>query len=196
MCTNWQETLCEILEESTDRQDDVFVWDRDWNPDKVNAFQASCIGLIQEPNHEPALLARMLRCFCDAESGGMQNLLRMACELFCSDPYDDAAFVSEVIKAAPEMLKRSPEYFGGFMMSPMITAESIKNPGAAKVFQSLSQEERQVVIDYWTFRLEKCGDPNYIEFYTNGLNAWLAASGLKEGNSKYFRKYFDKKLWP
>lgn len=186
-----QDLLCEILEESVDRQDNIAYDEREWNPDKLNAYCAACIALELDPNHDPEILARMLRCFCDAESGGVQQTLVSACLYFCEEPYDDDVFVAEMIKAAPVMLKRSPDCFGGLMMTPMITAKAIRKPEAVKVFQSLSKEERQVIIDYWTYELEEnSDDPHYKEFFATGLKDWLAVSGLKGGNSKYFKKYF------
>ena len=109
-----QEWLCRILEETTDRQDDIRWFDRNWDYKDWRAWIACCFALPFYIKGERDVLARVLRCFCDAESGGSQHSLIEACEAFCERPYGDEVFIHEVVKAAPVMLKVSPIFFGEF----------------------------------------------------------------------------------
>jgi Catalase len=88
------------------------------------------------------------------ESGGVQQTLGSICEAFCNDPWKNDVFVTEVIKASPEMLKRSPLQFGDFIAS-LRTVDAIHQPHTIDTFLSLSKEDRQMIIDYSTWGLER-----------------------------------------
>ena len=186
-----QQALCRILEESTDVQDDIPWYNREWNQMKLNAYLAACIALQYQINHKDReMLARILRCFCDSESGGVQFDLVRACEAYSDNPYEDEMFVSEVVKAAPEMLKKSPWCFGSGMFICLLYSQHIKWTYFIQTFKTLNRDEQQVIVDYLTYREEDENDEEEKEDYQILLVDCLKASGIEKGDSQFFREYF------
>ena len=179
-----QETLCQILEETTDRQDHLRWWERDWDYKDIRAWIACCVALPLCIQGEREVLARALRCYCDAESRGSQCYLKLACEAFCDDPYDNEIFILELVKAAPEMLKRSAYFFGGEMFQGFLNCcvDEIPRKHYFSALSSLETiDEKQVIIDYLVYLTEEypIGISDHEKYHTL-LAESLQVTGLEE----------------
>lgn len=184
-----QEWLCKILEESTDIQEGVPWHERDWDQAKLNAYIASCLALKYYIQNDKDVLARMLRCFCDSESGGVQFELATACEAYTENPYEDERFVNEVLKAAPEMLKKSPKWFGDTVFTRLFYPYTTKWTYFLQTFKNLDRSEQQIIIDYLTYLQEELGDPDNCDNYQKDLDDCVKESGIAKGDSQYFHEH-------
>jgi len=181
-----QQILCEILEESKDIQNDILWWNREWDPMKLNAYTAACFALQHHKNHKDReLLARILRCCCDSESGGVQYELFAACEAFSDNCYDDEFFIAELVNAAPEMLKNAPSTFSEIFGAAILPNE-IRWTYFTKTFQSLDRNSQQVIADYLRYCIEYIPeDINYKIAYAECMKL----SGIDNSDSRFFWKY-------
>ncbi|MCL2119844.1 MAG: hypothetical protein FWH27_15615 [Planctomycetaceae bacterium] len=191
--------LCDYLEDSMDKQDHLPWEKRDWDLDKLRSYMACCFALPYFVKNDHEVLARMLRCFCDAESGGVQEDLIRACEAFSDDPYHDTVFIGETVKVAAEMLKKSPMWFGTRLFACVVFRSGSK-PFFLNAFESLEkQEDQQIIVDFLTYKLE-CYSPEKQKSqfmseeqcaelqrkYIDTLNECLQISGLEKGNGDFF----------
>jgi len=184
-----QQILCRILEESKDGQDDIPWCDREWDQMKIYAYTAACFALQHHKNHKNReLLVRILRCFCDSESGEVQYELVDACEAYCDNPYEDDVFVSEVVNAAPEMLKKSAFWFGNTMFRSLLSPHEVGWTFFIQTFKTLNKNEQQVIVDYLTYCHENDTDDDDYWFV---LNDCLKASEIEKGDSQFFHKYIN-----
>jgi len=188
-----KEFFCEYLEDSMDKQDHLTWSARDWDPDKLRSYMACCFALPYFVRNDREVLTRMLCCLCDAESGGVQTTLISACEAYCENPYENDIFILEVVKVAPEMLKRSVIYFGRELFQYMLN--HCVNDISHKLYLSAltgleTIEEKQVIIDFLVYLTEQYPiDGSDNEKYHKLLADSLHVTGLKGGNSKYFNEY-------
>jgi hypothetical protein len=188
-----QEWLCQTLEETTDRQENLRwsyrVWDfKDWR-----TWLACCYALEYYVKNNREVLARMLRCLCDTEGDGSQNICISVCEAYCDKPYDNEIFILEVVRAAPEMLKRSAIFFGEEMFQGLLNhcVYDIPRKYYLSALSSLETiEEKQVIIDFLVYLTEEYPtDGSDNEKYHKLLAESLQVTGLKGGNSLYFNDY-------
>lgn len=187
-----QEMLCEILEETTDRQDHLRWWEREWDIKDFRSWLVCCIALPFFIKGEREVLARALKCLCDSESRGTQNKLINACEAFCEHPYENEIFILEVVKAAPEMLKRSANFFGSMFQGLLnYCVDDISRKHYISALDSLETiEEKQVIIDFLVYLTEQYPiDGSDNEKYHKLLADSLHVTGLQGGSSLYFNDY-------
>lgn len=189
-----REWLCETLEETTDKQEQLRWFEREWDFKDWRTWMACCYGLAQYVKNNRVVLARMLRCLCDTESGGSQNIFITVCEAYCDHPYDDEVFISEVVKAAPEMLKRSANFFGGVFQDLLNHCiYDIPRQHYLSALSSLeTMEEKQSIIDFLVYLTQEYPivDGTDHEKYHKLLADSLHATGLQGGNSIFFNDYF------
>ena len=178
-----QKWLCEILEACKDDQDHLPWWKRDWDQIKIYGYIAASFAMQKYLEHDREVLARILRCFCDADAGGIQHGLLDACESFCENPRENEDYISEVTKAAPEMLKKSPVFYGDFVFGMVPFTDTIRWNYFINTFQSLSVEEKQIIVDYLAYTTENSPENSD---YKASYEACLSISGLEKGNSRFF----------
>jgi len=189
-----QDFFCEYLEYSVDKQDHLIWSQRDWDSDKLRSYMACCFALPFFVKNDLKVLARMLRCFCDAESGGVQVSLISACESFCPNPYDNEDFIREIVKASPEMLKKSPKWFADYFFPGVYVPDKPSRLFFYEAFTSLEKKEQQVIIDFMQYDLERNPEKEDLEYHQTRLKVMtecLRLSGLQEGNSLFFFMTID-----
>ena len=189
-----QKWLCEILEESTDRQDHLPWWERDWDYKDWRAWIACCFALPFYIKGEREVLVRALRCFCDAESGGSQTSLADACAAFCDNPCENETFITEVVNASPEMLRRAPYFFGGKIFQGVLNhianCKSSRLLFISAICNLNSLDEKQTIVDYLVYLTEKYPVSKYGDKYNTILADCLKATNLSGGDSSWAKKYF------
>jgi len=184
-----QELLCEILEETTDRQDHLPWWEREWDIKDLRSWLVCCIALPFYIKGERDVLARALKCYCDAESRGSQHQLTSACEAFCERPYGNETYIQEIVKAAPVMLRTSPINYGEIFQTFITHEQALRQTDTyfLTALQNLeTQEEKQTIIDFIVYQIEKYPDD---ETFQITLDNCLKVTGLTGGSSQYFNEY-------
>lgn len=185
-----QDLMCRLLEQSTDRQDDVLWYEREWDQEKLDIYIVCCLALRHYIDNNREVLARMLRCFCDAEAGEIQYELISACQAYCTDYFNDKAYVSEIVKAAPEMLIKSPIWFGGEYFQRVLNNYDTTKTYFLEALKLLrTTSDQQVIVDFLVYLTEKYPVDKYGEEYNIILADSLDVTGLSSGNSEYFVRY-------
>ena len=189
--------LCETLEEAMDKQDDILWYLRDWDENKLKLWVVAGFALRPYIRNDREVLARVLRCACDADACGGEEDFINTCVHFNDPPgtecYLNHDFIREVVKAAPEMLIKSPILFGEkFFAHGEISSPHCPCWGTfLDEFGRLPRDGQQVIINYFIYMQSEFGsdeDDEEPDFFTNRLNECYRVSGLTGGDDQYFQE--------
>ena len=138
-----------------------------------------------------------MRCCCDADACGGEVDYMNTCQSFCDDPYENSDFVRELIKAAPEMLIKSPDRFGVELFSQFCNPYRSTWSDCLDEFRQLKQKDQQIIINYLSYELqchshegaETEEEDEILQLDRKALQDCLSLSGIKEGDPQYFYEY-------